>query len=172
MLKVMYASLRKRQENMRNKKGGFTLIELIVVIAILAILMAILVPSISGIIGNAKHQSAVSDARSIFIAAQSVATDVQSKGGTLDAVSTGTGVFVSTAATGKIALSDLADPLGSTFSAKLQGFTSDNTYSGTATIAIKSIMTDSSGNITSVTIQEKGAKGDSSGSYDIKYPQS
>lgn len=49
----------------KNKKKGFTLIELIIVIAILAILGAILVPQITGYSLKAKKSKASSDATTI-----------------------------------------------------------------------------------------------------------
>jgi len=52
------------------KRRGFTLIELIVVIAILAILAAILVPTMMSVIGTARQQVKESNAAAVFSAAQ------------------------------------------------------------------------------------------------------
>ena len=48
---------------MKNKKKGFTLVELIVVLAILAILAAMLVPALTGYIDKANEKKAVAAAR-------------------------------------------------------------------------------------------------------------
>ena len=55
---------------MRKSQKGFTLIELIVVIAILAILAAILIPSVSGMIGTANKATDRANARTVYMAAQ------------------------------------------------------------------------------------------------------
>ncbi|HII4441452.1 TPA: type II secretion system protein [Clostridium perfringens] len=46
--------LRKRNELKRNKKGGFTLIELTVVLAIMAIILTVIAPNFSSIKDSAK----------------------------------------------------------------------------------------------------------------------
>ena len=51
-----------------NKKKGFTLIELIVVIAIIAVLMMILVPTMTGIASSAKKEANLANAKSIYTA--------------------------------------------------------------------------------------------------------
>lgn len=61
---------------MKNKKG-FTLIELIVVIAILGILAAVLVPSIGNYITRANNSAAQSNAKAVQSSALRIVTDIQ-----------------------------------------------------------------------------------------------
>ncbi len=60
---------------MKNKKKGFTLVELIVVLAILAILAAMLVPALTGYIDKANQKKIVAEARSAVVAAQTVSSE-------------------------------------------------------------------------------------------------
>lgn len=48
-----------------NKKG-FTIVELVIVIAVIAILSAVLIPTFSGVVGEAKLTAAKSDARAEY----------------------------------------------------------------------------------------------------------
>ena len=48
-----------------NKKG-FTIVELVIVIAVIAILSAVLIPTFSGVVANAKNTAAVSDAKAAY----------------------------------------------------------------------------------------------------------
>ncbi|MCL2350064.1 MAG: prepilin-type N-terminal cleavage/methylation domain-containing protein [Defluviitaleaceae bacterium] len=58
-----------------NKKSGFTLVELIVVIVIIAILIAALTPAILGVINRANIAADEADARTVMMAASVVSFD-------------------------------------------------------------------------------------------------
>ena len=49
----------------RTNKKGFTIVELVVVIAVIAILSAILIPTFSNVTKDAKEKAAIADARAI-----------------------------------------------------------------------------------------------------------
>ena len=68
--------LKRRMENTKKNKKGFTLVELIVVLVIIAILAAVLIPTVSGYIGKAKKTAVQSQLRNVVTAAQSAATSV------------------------------------------------------------------------------------------------
>ncbi len=55
-----------------NNRKGFTLIELIVVIAIIAILAAVLIPRFTGFSESAREKAVMSDARNILIAVEAL----------------------------------------------------------------------------------------------------
>ena len=59
---------------------GFTLVELIVVIAIIGVLAAILVPSMLGYVKKSNVAAANSNAKSLFNAVQTACTDMDSAG--------------------------------------------------------------------------------------------
>lgn len=55
-----------------NKKKGFTLVELIVVLVILAILAALLIPALTGYIKKAKEKQITAETRQVVMAAQTL----------------------------------------------------------------------------------------------------
>lgn len=59
----------KRLRNQLKGKKGFTLIELVVVIAIIAVLMSVLVPSVSGYIETARDTAAMANAKLAYTTA-------------------------------------------------------------------------------------------------------
>ena len=59
-------------QNKRKKEGGFTLVELIVVLVILAILAALLIPALTGYIDKAREKSAIAETRQAVMAAQTI----------------------------------------------------------------------------------------------------
>ena len=62
-------------QNKRKKEGGFTLVELIVVLVILAILAALLIPALTGYIDKAKDKGVISETRQCVMAAQTLADE-------------------------------------------------------------------------------------------------
>lgn len=68
MMEKMIALQQKR----RSKKGGFTLVELIVVLVILAILAALLIPALTGYINRAKEKNVIAETRQAVMAAQTL----------------------------------------------------------------------------------------------------
>lgn len=62
-----------------NKKKGFTLVELIVVLVILAILAALLIPALTGYIDKAKNKSVVAETRQAVMAAQTLIDEEYAK---------------------------------------------------------------------------------------------
>lgn len=72
MMEKMIAMQQKR----RSKKGGFTLVELIVVLVILAILAALLIPALTGYIDRAKEKNAIAETRQVVMAAQTITDEV------------------------------------------------------------------------------------------------
>ena len=49
-----------------NKKRGFTIVELSIVIAVIAILSAVLIPTFTGIVKNAQNNAAIQDAQNAY----------------------------------------------------------------------------------------------------------
>ena len=65
--------------NLKKKKKGFTLIELMAVIAIIAILAAVLVPTVSGYIKRAKKTAIITQVRNVVSAVETYNATAGSK---------------------------------------------------------------------------------------------
>lgn len=50
----------------RNNKKGFTIVELVIVIAVIAILAGVLIPTFAGVVGNAKESAALQEAKNMY----------------------------------------------------------------------------------------------------------
>ena len=80
MMEKMIALQQKR----RSKKGGFTLVELIVVLVILAILAALLIPALTGYINKAKEKKVIAETRMAVMAVQTMNSDYAAKNADID----------------------------------------------------------------------------------------
>lgn len=72
------------KKNLRKNKKGFTLVEIIVVLLIIGILLAITIPSIMGYVGKAKDAQLEAEARSGYVAAQTILARGSAKDGEYD----------------------------------------------------------------------------------------
>lgn len=78
----MFEKMIELQQKRRSKKGGFTLVELIVVLVILAILAALLIPALTGYIDKAREKQVVAECRQAVMAAQTLYDEAYGAGQT------------------------------------------------------------------------------------------
>lgn len=74
-IKRKYVKLLEAYMERNNRKRGFTLVELIVVLVILAVLAALLVPSLTGYIDKAKKKAVITEARDVWTASQAALSE-------------------------------------------------------------------------------------------------
>lgn len=98
---------------MKQNKKGFTLVELIVVMAIIAVLAAILVPTMLGFMNNAKYTQANANAKTIYTAVNSVVADYCTDHAALTVNGTGTLTAADIAANNNISIGGKDFKLGS-----------------------------------------------------------
>lgn len=104
-----------KMQNKRRAKGGFTLVELIVVLVILAILAALLIPALTGYIDKAKEKSIIAETRSVVMAAQTLVDEkygTKATGTAIKVESTDPSVTSSAADVTKKQITDLAEVTG------------------------------------------------------------
>lgn len=75
-------SRKLNNSEMHNIKSGFTLVEVVIVLAVVAIIASLVIPSLIGYIDSSKEKVAVAECRSVVTAAQYLANDEYDEHGT------------------------------------------------------------------------------------------
>lgn len=76
--RVSMKKLKERLKQFRKDRGGFTLVEMIVVLVIIAILASLMLGALNGYIDKAKEKEVIADCRSVVLAASTVGSEVYS----------------------------------------------------------------------------------------------
>ena len=76
----------------KNNRKGFTIVELVIVIAVIAILAGVLIPTFAGVTNKAKESKALQEANNVY---KEVLADVMSDG-VLDETSKESGIYTFT----------------------------------------------------------------------------